>query len=83
VAAHLRAALPGDGEEVTEVIARHYLDALDAVPDAPDAGQDRANDQTAAPNNSARVLLERVDHSLWCGLKLAGFPAAGDRPRQP
>jgi len=37
VAAHLRAAFPGDGEEVTEVIARHYLDALDAVPDDPDA----------------------------------------------
>ena len=28
VAAHLRAAFPGDGEEVTDVIARHYLDAL-------------------------------------------------------
>jgi class 3 adenylate cyclase/tetratricopeptide (TPR) repeat protein len=41
VAAHLRAAFPGDGEEVTEVIARHYLDALDAVPDDPDAGQIR------------------------------------------
>jgi tetratricopeptide (TPR) repeat protein len=41
VAAHLRAAFPGDGEEVAEVIARHYLDALDAVPDAPDAGQIR------------------------------------------
>jgi class 3 adenylate cyclase/tetratricopeptide (TPR) repeat protein len=37
VAAHLRTVLPGDGEEVTEVIARHYLDALDAMPDAPDA----------------------------------------------
>ena len=33
VAAHLRAAFPGDGEEVAEVIARHYLDALDAVPE--------------------------------------------------
>ena len=41
VAAHLRAAFPGDGEEVTEVIARHYLDALDAVPDDGDAGQIR------------------------------------------
>jgi class 3 adenylate cyclase/predicted ATPase len=39
VAAHLRAAFPGDGEEVSEVIARHYLDALDAVPGDPDAGQ--------------------------------------------
>jgi predicted ATPase/class 3 adenylate cyclase len=42
VAAHLRAAFAGDGEEVTEVIARHYLDALDAVPDDGDAGQIRA-----------------------------------------
>ena len=41
VAAHLRAAFPGDGEEVAEVIARHYLDALDAVPDDVDAGQIR------------------------------------------
>ena len=41
VAAHLRAAFPGDGEEVADVIARHYLDALDAVPDDPDAGQIR------------------------------------------
>lgn len=39
VAAHLRAAFAGDGEEVTDVIARHYLDALDAVPGDPDTGQ--------------------------------------------
>ena len=41
VAAHLRAAFAGDGEEVADVIARHYLDALDAVPDDGDAGQIR------------------------------------------
>ena len=41
VAAHLRAAFPGDGEEVAEVIARHCLDALDAVPGDGDAGQIR------------------------------------------
>jgi len=41
VAAHLRAAFPGDGEEVTDVIARHYLDALDALPADPDAAQIR------------------------------------------
>jgi class 3 adenylate cyclase len=41
VAAHLRGVFPGDGEEVAEVIARHYLDALDAVPGDPDAGQIR------------------------------------------
>jgi class 3 adenylate cyclase/tetratricopeptide (TPR) repeat protein len=33
VAEHLRAAFPGDGEEVADVIARHYLDALHAMPD--------------------------------------------------
>jgi class 3 adenylate cyclase/predicted ATPase len=41
VAAHLRAAFPGDGEEVTDVIARHYLDALEALPGDPDTGQIR------------------------------------------
>jgi predicted ATPase len=41
VAAHLRAAFPGDGEEVSGVIARHYLDALEALPADPDAGQIR------------------------------------------
>jgi class 3 adenylate cyclase/tetratricopeptide (TPR) repeat protein len=41
VAAHLRVTFPGDGEEVTDVIARHYLDALDAIPDDPDAAQIR------------------------------------------
>ena len=34
-------SFPGDGEEVTDVIARHYLDALNAVPDAPDAAEIR------------------------------------------
>jgi class 3 adenylate cyclase/tetratricopeptide (TPR) repeat protein len=41
VAAHLRTAFAGDGEEVTEVIARHYLDALTALPDDPDAAEIR------------------------------------------
>jgi class 3 adenylate cyclase/tetratricopeptide (TPR) repeat protein len=36
VAAHLRGAFANDGEEVSDVVARHYLDALDAVPDDPD-----------------------------------------------
>jgi class 3 adenylate cyclase/tetratricopeptide (TPR) repeat protein len=38
VAAHLRATFPDDGEEVMDVIARHYLDALAAVPDDSDIG---------------------------------------------
>jgi class 3 adenylate cyclase/predicted ATPase len=41
VAGYLRAAFPGDGEEVADVVARHYLDALDAVPDDPDAAEIR------------------------------------------
>jgi class 3 adenylate cyclase/tetratricopeptide (TPR) repeat protein len=41
VAAHLRTAFPGDGEEVTDVIARHYLDALNAIPEALDTGRIR------------------------------------------
>ena len=41
VAAHLRAVFPGDGEEVADVIARHYLDAMEAIPDEPDTGQIR------------------------------------------
>ena len=41
VAAHLRQAFPGDGEEVADVIARHYLDALDAIPGDPEATQIR------------------------------------------
>jgi len=47
VAAHLRAAFPGDGEEVADVIARHYLDALEAVPDDADAGQIRGQAMAA------------------------------------
>jgi tetratricopeptide (TPR) repeat protein len=47
VATHLRAAFPGDGEEVIDVIARHYLDALQAVPDDADAGQIRSQAITA------------------------------------
>jgi class 3 adenylate cyclase/predicted ATPase len=58
VAAHLRAAFPGDGEEVTDVIARHYLDALDAVPDAPDAS--RISAQAIAALTRAAERAERT-----------------------
>jgi tetratricopeptide (TPR) repeat protein len=36
VATHLRSSFADDGEEVSEVIATHLLDALNAVPDDPD-----------------------------------------------
>jgi class 3 adenylate cyclase/tetratricopeptide (TPR) repeat protein len=41
VAAHLRTSFPGDGEEVVAVMARHYLDAVTAVPDDPDTQEIR------------------------------------------
>jgi tetratricopeptide (TPR) repeat protein len=41
VAAHLRGAFANDGEEVVDVIAQHYLDALAAVPGDPDVGEIR------------------------------------------
>ena len=41
VATHLRAVFAGDGEEMADVIARHYLDALHALPDDPDAADIR------------------------------------------
>jgi len=56
VAAHLRAAFPGDGEEVTDVIARHYLDALDAVPGDPDAGQIRGKAIAALTRAAERAV---------------------------
>ncbi len=43
VAAHLRSTFAGDGEEVADVIARHYLDALNAGPEDPDAADIRAD----------------------------------------
>ena len=42
VAAHLRHTYANDGEEVVDVIVRHYLDALAAVPDAADVDETRA-----------------------------------------
>jgi hypothetical protein len=55
VAAYLRAAFPGDGEEVADVIARHYLDALDARPDDPDAGEIRGQAVTALTRAAERA----------------------------
>ena len=76
VAAHLRLAFPGDGEEVAEVIARHYLDALEAVPDDPDTAQIRGQaisaliraaeraDRTGAPARAAASYAAAADLTL-------------------
>jgi class 3 adenylate cyclase/tetratricopeptide (TPR) repeat protein len=55
VAAHLRAAFRDDGEEVADVIARHYLDALKAVPDDPDTAQIRQDAITALTRAADRA----------------------------
>ena len=55
VAAQLRAAFPGDGEEVADVIARHYLDALHAVPEDPDTGQIREQAVSALTRAAQRA----------------------------
>jgi len=58
VAAHLRAAFAGDGEEVIDVIARHYLDALHAVPDDP--GNDQIRAQAIGALIRAAERAERI-----------------------
>jgi class 3 adenylate cyclase/predicted ATPase len=55
VAQHLRQAFAGDGEEVADVIARHYRDALEAVPDDPDAGEIRGQAVTALTRAGERA----------------------------
>ena len=55
VAAYLRGAFAGDGEEVTDAIAHHYLDALDAVPDDPDTGQIRGQAVAALTRGADRA----------------------------
>ena len=94
VAAHLRTAFPGDGEEVADVIARHYLDALDAVPDDADTGQIRAQavgaliraaeraNRTGAPAQAAAsyaAAAELTQASTTSADEIAdGSPAAGE-----
>ncbi len=69
VAGYLRAAFPGDGEEVTDVIARHYLDALDAVPGDPDTGQIR--EQAIAALTRAAERASRTGAPALAGASYA------------
>jgi class 3 adenylate cyclase/tetratricopeptide (TPR) repeat protein len=67
VAAHLRSVFRTDGDEVAEVISRHYLDAIAAVPDAPDVPEIRAQAIT--------MLVRAGDRALRAG---AGWSAASN-----
>jgi class 3 adenylate cyclase/predicted ATPase len=57
VAAHLRNTFANDGDEVSEVIAQHYLDALAAIPEDADAADIR--DQAIAALVRAAERAER------------------------
>jgi len=61
VAAVLRASRrhPGDGEEIADAVARHYLDALDAVPDDPDVPEIR--------EQAIGMLARAADRALRTG----------------
>jgi predicted ATPase len=78
VAAHLRTAFAGDGEEVGDVIARHYLDALEAVPDAPDAAQIRGQ-AIAALIRAA----ERAERTGAPALAVTAYATAADLAEAP
>jgi class 3 adenylate cyclase/tetratricopeptide (TPR) repeat protein len=56
VAAYLRATFPNDGDEVTDVLARHYLDALAAAPDDPDSAQVRGEAVATLTRAGERAL---------------------------
>jgi tetratricopeptide (TPR) repeat protein len=58
VAAHLRRTFANDGEEVTDVVARHYLDAVEAVPD--DADVDELRELAAQALVRAAERAERT-----------------------
>jgi hypothetical protein len=91
VAAHLRAAFPGDGEEVTDVIARHYLDALSAIPGDPDTAGIRGQavaaltraaeraERTGAPAQAAASFAARHPQRL-ATLTLTNCDTAGNLP---
>ncbi len=71
VAAHLRANFAGDGEEVADVIARHYLDAMHAIPEDPDVGEIRGQ-AVAALIRAA----ERAERTGAPARAVASFAAA-------
>jgi len=90
VAAHLRATFAGGGEEMADVIARHYLDALHAIPDDPDTDQIRRqaiaaliraaerSERTGAPGPAAASYATAADLILATAAGAAGPPGQPD-----
>ncbi|MGB6453138.1 MAG: AAA family ATPase [Streptosporangiaceae bacterium] len=92
VARYLQSAFAGDGEEVADVFARHYLDALEAVPGDQDAVQIRSQAITAlvrAADRASRTgapAAAAASYAAAAGLSVndladtdraAGIPDAG------
>jgi class 3 adenylate cyclase/tetratricopeptide (TPR) repeat protein len=93
VAAHLRAAFSGDGEEITDVVARHYLDALNAGPGDSDSSQIRGQavsaliraaeraERTGAPGRAATSYASAAELTLPGAVdgedSVDGQPSAG------
>jgi class 3 adenylate cyclase/tetratricopeptide (TPR) repeat protein len=84
VAAYLRSAFAGDGEEVTDVIARHYLDALNAIPEDPDTGEIRGEAIAALIRAAERAertgapALASTSYATAAGLASVGSSGAQD-----
>ena len=89
VAEHLRVTFTGDGEEVTDVIARHYLDALDAVPDDADSDEIRGKAIAALIRAAERAertgapALAAMSYSTAAELTTVGSAAANTSDVQP
>ncbi len=87
VAAYLRAAFASDGEEVADVIAQHYLDALNAIPDDPNTAEIRSQAISALvraaerANRTGAPALAAASYAAAANLSslhaAAGEPAAG------
>jgi class 3 adenylate cyclase/tetratricopeptide (TPR) repeat protein len=80
VAAHLRTAFAGDGEEVADVIARHYLDALNAVPGDPDAAGVRGEAVAALIRAGERAERTRASARAAASYASAAELVAADPP---
>lgn len=76
VAAHLRSTFPNDGEEVIDAVARHYMDALDAVPDDTDTAEVRDLAVSALVRAGERALRSGSPDRAGSSYTTAGDLAA-------
>jgi class 3 adenylate cyclase/predicted ATPase len=83
VAAHLRRTFAEDGEEAADVIARHYLDALAAVPDDPDSTEVRGQAIDMSVRAAERALRAGAPAAAAVSYTTAAeLSEAGGRPQQ-